>query len=338
MAKNFLPYCVSWLITNRCNMACQHCYPSSGKEVCLELTPHEAKRALKNVLSIRPKIIFFSGGEPFLREDLFKLCQVTKDSGVKILICTNGSLLNKERIKKIREIGIEGIIVSLDSPNEEENDKFRGFKGAYKRAMRTIALCKAWGVDVSLETTVMRLNFNKIEEVVDLAERLGVKRITFKRFRPIGRGRKHKGRLLLTPRENFATLKIIYQKSKELGNKLEIKVHDPLYSLILANKEDIAAGFPMGCMAGVFWAGITPNGDILPCPLLNIKIGNIKDESLKKVWEKSVVIRKLQERRKNCRFCRYIEVCGGCRAHTFGERDNYLAKDPMCLYGESCSS
>jgi radical SAM protein with 4Fe4S-binding SPASM domain len=93
---------------------------------------------------------------------------------------------------------------------------------------------------------------------------------------------------------------------------------------------------PVGCHAGINYFSLRPNGDVYPCPFLQIKVGNIRKQSLTEMWYGSELFKKLRNRsllKGKCGECEYREACGGCRGRAYAASGDYLAEDPVCLRG-----
>ncbi len=334
------PKNITWLVTSRCNMKCKHCYTNSSDVIgSNELSSHQMTRAAEIILGLKPRRIYLSGGEPLMRNGIFELIHTITESGSEVQICTNGSLLDSATVRRLKRAGTCGVVLSFDSPDCDEFDSYRGYGSAFQKAARAIGNCLHERLEIRCETTVSRLNFRKLERIVDLLTNLGIKELTFKRFRPVGRGKQNVSELSLKPNENFEALLWVYRKSRQLRDSLTIRVHDPLYSLIayydiLATRKSVSLkdlctvlnSDGIGCLAGSFWVGILPNGDMTPCPLLNIAVGNIFEGNIYETWQNSRVVRNIISMRGNS----IMDSLGvGCRTEAFSSTGNYLGADPM---------
>ncbi|MBI5232750.1 MAG: radical SAM protein, partial [Deltaproteobacteria bacterium] len=130
------PPVVVWNITKRCDLHCVHCYNDSAmKDYPGELTTGEAKKAIDDLSGFRVPALIFSGGDPLLREDFFELASYSRQKGIRPILSTSGVNIDEDIAKKIKESGIVYAGVSLDG-GEAANDRLRGVKGAYKRALQ----------------------------------------------------------------------------------------------------------------------------------------------------------------------------------------------------------
>jgi radical SAM protein with 4Fe4S-binding SPASM domain len=329
----YLPKIASWIITTECNMFCDHCYVDAGRKSNQELNTKEGINVIDELMESGIKMIFFSGGEPILREDFFRLCNYASSRGMFVNVCSNGFELTLDTVKKLKKCGVRRVIISIDSPNSKIHDSFRKCDNAFNRGIKGIKNCISLDMEVFIEATATKLNYLHLDKLVDLAAKLKVKGVTFRRFIPLGRGFLNAQKLSITSRELVFVMKNWLKKQLEYPD-MEIKTHEPTYMAFLL-KEDLfnpkfLKGY--GCLAGREWLGIMPNGDVRVCPVLPITIGNLKD-NWKHFWKHSKVVSSLRNRKflkGKCSKCHFKEVCGGCRAHAFSITSDYLSEDPLC--------
>ena len=123
-----IPHVVAWNLTQRCNLACAHCYIAAGPwhGGGGELTTDECRRIADEILEINPAPLFvLSGGEPLLRDDLETIAAHAARSGATVVVGTNGTGLTDERIASLQESGVTGVAISVDSLSERYHDRFR---------------------------------------------------------------------------------------------------------------------------------------------------------------------------------------------------------------------
>jgi len=133
---------VVWNITRACNLKCVHCYNDSGAgKTCNELSTSQAKAVLDDLSKFNVPSVLFSGGEPLMRPDLFELIEYGVQKGLRAVISTNGTLITADVAKKIKQMGVSYVGISLDGIGQV-NDKFRGVPGAFDRAVQGIRNCQ----------------------------------------------------------------------------------------------------------------------------------------------------------------------------------------------------
>ena len=181
---------VVWNMGRRCNLKCVHCYAQSKDiEYKNELTTQQGKDLIDDLAQFGAPVILFSGGEPIMRKDLPELAQYARSKGMRAVISTNGTLIDKKMAKVLKDIGLSYVGVSLDGMRET-NDKFRGMKGAFDAALNGMRNCLAEGVKVGLRFTINKKNVRDIPAIFDLLEKEKIPRVCFYHLVYAGRGSK----------------------------------------------------------------------------------------------------------------------------------------------------
>ena len=139
---------VFWNITNKCNLACAHCYISAGagSDGREELSLEEAKAFIDDLADMKIPLLMFTGGEPLVRADLWELAEYAAARGLKTAMSTNGTLITKEIASKIKAVGIEYVGVSLDGAKAETHDAIRNQPGSFKKAVEALKNCVELGL------------------------------------------------------------------------------------------------------------------------------------------------------------------------------------------------
>ena len=165
---------IAWEVTRMCNLSCLHCRASSERGPYEgELTTGECFSLLDDIASFSTPVIILTGGEPYLREDIFEIASYGDRKGLRMVLATNGTLVTDEIAEKTRESGIKRISISLDGPDADSHDSFRGVSGAFEGSLQGIENLKKAGVEFQINTTITRLNLHQIEDIYNLAIRLG---------------------------------------------------------------------------------------------------------------------------------------------------------------------
>jgi len=165
---------IAWEVTRSCNLACKHCRAEAHPEPYEgELSTEEAKALIDTFPATGSPIIIFTGGEPFMRHDIFELIPYAKAKGLRCVMAPNGTLLTAENAKRIKDCGIERCSISIDAPDAAGHDEFRGVKGAFAASMQGIEHLKSVGLEFQINTTVTKDNLHQFKEIFHLAENLG---------------------------------------------------------------------------------------------------------------------------------------------------------------------
>lgn len=321
---------ISWNTTKECNLYCRHCYRDAGQKDPDELSTEEGKALLSEIAHAGFKIMVFSGGEPLLRKDIYELIGTAKKLGLRPVLGTNGTLIDKIVAQKLKQAGCLRAGISLDSIDTKTHDEFRNQKGAWQKSVNAMKACKDAGLDFQVHTTVTKNNYREIEKICDFALNLGAK--AYHVFFLIAVGRAKEKDIYLSPKQHEKLLHKILEKQKTMDMELK-PVCAPQFMRI-ARDMGINLRFERGCLAGISYCCILPNGDVHPCPYLPLKVGNVRNVIFSKIWQESPVFRDLrkQDYKGKCAACVYKKECGGCRAVAFYEKKDYLAEDGYCLY------
>jgi radical SAM protein with 4Fe4S-binding SPASM domain len=336
---------VQWHLTERCNLHCRHCYQTGTKTD--ELSLAEIREVLNEIidmlsawsgisqLEFSPSLNI-TGGEPFLRKDLFEILEEMSARGFAIYLLTNGTLINIEKAKQLAKLGINGVQVSIEGP-EEIHDSIRG-NGSFAASCKGVSLLVKAGLRVTLNATLSEINAENFLDMVDITTGLGAQRLGFSRLVPSGRGLNLMNRMI-----GRAEVREIYESIFGLDTgTLEIVSGDPVASQMRNGPgivDDCGAIATGGCAAGISGLTILPDGTVTPCRRLPIPVGNVRRDSLREIWANSDILKQLRDRSQykgNCGSCRRWAVCRGCRAIAFAYslsrgKPDMLAEDPQCF-------
>jgi len=331
---------VVWEATARCNLECIHCHAKGGEALEDELTTDEAKKMLDDLSRISEfRTFVFAGGEPLIREDLFELIAYAKDLGFNVFTATNGTLITPRVATKLRKHNV-GLVIGLDATDAKMHNQIRGVSRAYERVIKGIENSLAANLYVHLNLVASKINFSYVPKILAYSDEIGAVSDFVYRFMSSGRGEYISKKAELSPTELENLIETIYQ-SQQRVRSIIVPVAIPQYWAYLLYRNDIAAG-PMlkiaqqafgGCIAGRGMIYIKPQGEVWPCPFLEIPLGNVKNDSLVRIWNGNKVLKELRNRdnlKGECGECVYREVCGGCRATAFSLTDDYLQTDSNC--------
>lgn len=348
-SERFIPLVMSWNITRECNMKCSHCYiNATEKKLENELNTQEAKKLMDQIYQVSRPLLILSGGEPLLRPDIFELISYGSKKGLKMGLGSNGSLVDDAVARKLKSAGIATVSVSLDSHIPAQHDEFRGVAGAWEKAVQACIALRKNNVLVQVNTTLTQQNYNQIDDIMSLAENIGVENFHLFFLVPTGRGTK----LTDISPEKYEEM-ITKTFAKTANHKLNVRPScAPQFMRIAKDMGLDMRQWIRGCIAGLYYCRIYPNGDVTPCPYLPIKLGNIREKSFKEIWFNSKVFNALRNPnllKGKCGACEYRFLCGGCRARAYGLsndfidycgdlhepaelKSDYLTEDPWCVY------
>lgn len=181
---------VVWNITRACNLKCIHCYTDSdNRKYSGELTTEQGKKLIDDLAEFKIPALLMSGGEPFMRSDFFELAEYAVKKGLRLVISSNGTLINEKNAAKISGIGITYIGISLDGIGAV-NDSFRRVAGTFEKTKNAVRLCIKNGIKISLRITLTKHNLLDIKNIFKFAEDENIDRICFYHLAYSGRGEK----------------------------------------------------------------------------------------------------------------------------------------------------
>jgi len=327
---------IQWHITNLCNLRCQHCYQDDfSREKDLDWA--ELKRVADNFLITikewdKMACIHLTGGEPLLKPELFPLLDYLDQLPLidELGIITNGLLLDQEWVKRLSAFPkLRKIKISLDGADAKTNDSIRGMKNFSKVIQNLSWVRDEDRFETILMFTVMKRNFRDLPAFLKLSQELGVNGFIIERFIPWGKGRERRDDVLSKEdwKELIKTLVELFSIEEE-SSFLSYQA----FQINFNHEEPELLGAP--CVIGKDGLCVMPDGDVFPCRRFPISIGNLLNDSLKTIWEKSELLGRINNKENlkgQCRICG-IEDCRGCRSLALSLTGDYLEEDPHCWY------
>ncbi len=337
---------VAWEITRSCNMACVHCRAAArDRPYEGELTLAECRKVMDQIAEVARPILILTGGEPLLRPDVFDIARYGHNLGFRMTLATNGSLLTPQIAREMIDSGIERISVSLDGATAKSHDAFRKVQGAFEAALQGIAAAREAKLDFQVNTTLTHANIDEFPEIHELVVSLGAAAHHIFMLVPVGRG-KELAKEAISAQRYEKTLHWFYEQEGKAPLQLKATCAPHYYRVLRqrAKSEGREINFDnfglnavtRGCLAGSSFVFISHVGQVQPCGYLEVDSGNLREKSFKEIWLDSPVfhdLRDLKRYKGKCGKCEYIRVCGGCRARAYEAAGDYLAEEPLCLYG-----
>jgi heme b synthase len=336
---------LAWETTRRCNLDCRHCRAAATQGPYPgELTTDEGIKLLNDVASMGQVVIILTGGEPLLREDIFELAAHGHRIGHRMVMAVNGTLVTQEIARRLKEVGIQRVSISIDGATAESHDELRAVPGAFEGALRGIAAFKQAGLPFQINTTITRNNLAELPAIYELAISLGAAAHHVFVLVPTGRGAEMVDQLV-SPEEYEETLRWMLARQKEGRLHLKPTCAPQYYRLwredARARGEKITPqshgmeAMTKGCLGGQGFAFVSYRGEVQPCGYLELVAGNIREHPFPEIWANSELFREMRavdDYHGKCHACQYRKVCGGCRARAYAMTGDALAEDPICPY------
>lgn len=328
---------VSWMTTNRCNLSCSHCYQDAGSKKEKELTTEEGKKLIDEIARAGFKIMIFSGGEPLMRPDIFELVSYASEKGLRPVFGTNGMLITKETAKRLKDCGAMAMGISLDSLDEKKHNAFRGHPEAFIRTMEGIKNCVEAGLPFQIHTTIMDWNKDEILEIVDFAEKnKAIAEYVFFLI-PVGRGVfLEKNAVEVDEYEKL--LCSLMEKQKTISIPIKPTCAPQFTRVAKQLGVEMDKRFTRGCLAGLTYCIISPQGKVRPCAYMVEEAGDVRERPFDEIWKDSPLFQILRttDYKGVCGRCDYKDKCGGCRARAaYYHEGDILQEDSYCAYGQA---
>ena len=309
-----IPLSVHVDLTMRCNELCVHCYRVVEERP--ELTTAEIKALLADLARAGTLYLTFSGGEIFLRPDLFELIAEAKRLRFDLRLKSNALLISEERARRLRELGVRQVDVSIYSVEPAVHDAVTKIPGSLERSLAGIERLRAAGVSVKINCPLMRSNVAGYRDVRALAERLGAAC----GIDPMITARNDGDPSTVRLRIGRADLARVLRDPVLSPEPLPTEIPD-----VRPDLDDIACG------AGHNACYVSAYGDVMPCVALPLACGNIRETPFGEIWADSRRMREVRSIR-----VRNLHTCAGCEAAVFCTRcpGQALVEDGD-LYGPS---
>jgi len=337
---------VSYSITTKCNLKCKHCYSDSVDQASPdELSTNEAFRLMDDLSRWGIGLLIIDGGEPLCREDMLDVVKYASSKGIRSTIGSNGTLIDEGMARKMLDAGVMAIAISVDGANAQTHDSFRGVAGAFEQTFKGIEACRNVGLPFQFNTVIRKETLSQLDDMLRLAVEYGANAAEFFDLVAAGRARDECREQVLSNDERKSAMEWLAEAQEDCPIIIRVPAC-PMYPLLLQQKQIQPRHFPAemlrrvpyygrGCAAGMpmGYVMVQSNGDVNPCMLLQVKLGNVRERSIISIWENSPVLTKLRQRdllKGECGDCQYKLTCSGCRGRAYEETRDMMATDPAC--------
>ena len=306
-----IPVGAMFELTHRCNLRCAHCYlhcyDGGG-----ELATPEWLRAIDELAALGGLWLSFTGGEIFLRSDVFDLIARARQKGFALKLLTNGLLLDDASIARLADLWPSDVHISVYAACPEIHDGVTGMQGSWEQTVGAIRGLCGRGLHVTVKTPVMSCNFRQIEQLQRLADDLGaVLRLDTD----------------IVPGNDGSVSPLVHRLNDE--ELVEVFRTPHLAYRALPEASDASGLDSDLCGAARRTFSISPVGEVQPCISNPVSAGNIREDSLADIWWRSPLMLRYRGLRVadlagECVNCEHRAYCGRCSAMAALEDGDYL--------------
>jgi 12,18-didecarboxysiroheme deacetylase len=343
---------VVWNVGRRCNLRCIHCYSQSNdQDYSGELTTEEGFALIDDLAQYGSPVLLFSGGEPLMRPDIYELIGHARSRGMRAVLSTNGTLITKEVARKLKDLDLSYVGVSLDGM-PSTHDSFRGKKGAFDEAVKGLRNCKEVGIKVGLRFTINKKNVMDIPGIFLLLRDEDIPRVCFYHLVYSGRG----SEIIkedLTHEETRSTVDLLMRETKKLFDEglekevLTVDNHaDGVYLYLKMQEENHERAEDVMTLLKMNGGNSTGNG--IGCVSWDGSVhadqfwrhetfGNVKDRPFSEIWTdlSNPLMAKLKDKKPHvkgrCAACKFLDICGGnFRVRAEAVHGDLWMEDPAC--------
>ena len=332
MAAVPIPMAMLAELTHRCPLKCPYCSnPLELAKRSAELSTEEWIDVFEQAARMGVLHVHLSGGEPASRRDLEDLVTGAREAGLYTNLITSGVGLTEARFADLVERGLDHVQLSIQGVDAETADRLGGYKRGFDQKMRVADWVKASGVPLTVNAVMHRQNLDRLDETVELAVRLGARRLEVANTQYHGWAYKNRFALMPTVEQVKRGGEIVAEARERLKGILVIDYVTP----------DHLGSYPKPCMGG--WARVglcvTPKGTVLPChaaeTITTLEFENVRDRPLAEIWSKGTAFtayRGTDWMGEPCQGCeRQTRDWGGCRCQAFAWTGDAGATDPVCV-------
>lgn len=344
------PVVIFWEVTRACALKCEHCRAKAQpKRHPLELDTEAALRVMEELTEFdTPPIVVLSGGDPFMRRDIFEIAAYGVKKGLTVSLSPSATaLVTRDRLARLVDIGVRRVSFSLDGATARTHDSFRGFEGTFGRTATAFDMAKEAGLSFQVNTTVTRRTKPELPEVARVVEASGAAIWDLFFLVPTGRGLNSE---LISADEHDEVYNWILANQRGWRFRTKTTLGQPFRRAMLlkrfasANGKDVGAltsqeieaawpGPPTNDGRGIFF--ISHLGEIYPSGFMPVSAGNVRTDSLVDVYRNSPTFRALRKSsllKGKCGYCPFNVVCGGSRSRAYAMTGDMFAADPTCSF------
>jgi radical SAM protein len=343
------PVVIFWEVTRACALKCEHCHAKAQpKRHPLELDTAESLHVMDQFAEFdTPPIVVLSGGDPFMRRDIFEIAEYGIKKGLTISLSPSATaLVTHDRLKRLVDIGVRRVSFSLDGANAATHDAFRGFPGTFDRTLAAFEAANDVGLSFQVNTMITRSTKPALPDIAEVVKQSGAVIWDLFFLVPTGRGLDLE---LMTADEHDEVYSWIMANQREWSFRAKTTLGQPFrramtLKRLTAGGRDLASissdeikaawpGPPTNDGRGIFF--ISHLGEIYPSGFIPVSAGNVRKDSMVDVYRDSYVFTTIRDRSQlqgKCGVCPFNVICGGSRSRSYAMTGEMTAADPTCRF------
>lgn len=309
-------------LTYRCNERCRHCYVVQDHKS--ELTTDEVKDVLDQLADLNVCNITFTGGEVFMRKDAFEILEYAYQRRFVVDIYTNGALLKADDWLRLKTLWPRCVHFSIYSHIPEKHDAVTLVRGSFERTLASLRGCALIGIPVNMKSSVLTETVDDVAGLIRLAESVGAS-IEI-------------GRNIIPRRDGDLRGTLLKVRQPEAYQRASGVIDELLSSSGDATSDEPGRVDGLICGAGEHSLSVSPSGEVFPCNTLPIRIGSVREQSLREIWESSAELQhwrsiNRRDKRHGCEGCNLSAQCIYCPGEAMTRTG-----DPIARYEDACLS
>lgn len=298
-------------LNTTCNLRCEHCYID---DYSIPGLPTESvKEIIKQARNLGLLCILLTGGEIFVREDIFDIISFARNNFLKVYLISNCTLLNSSNLRRLKNLNIFELGTSLYSMNPKIHDSITGTKGSHAKTFNSIMLAKELGISVAIKCPLMKQNMDSLPEVIMFCESNHIQ---------------FESTSFITPKNDGNLAPTRYQLTDCQIENYYAKYYFPYFystdGLLTKTKLD---DYLCPDLSNSLY--INARGEVFPCNSFLYKVGDLQQNSLSEIWNSSRLkkIAELKHRDiKECLSCALIDNCSYCPGQSYYASGNLLIR------------
>jgi len=312
LRRKNIPISIVFELTRRCNLSCIHCYNTKDD---VQLTMRQIENIALGLRRAGCLFLTLTGGEIFVRDDCLEIVSLLRHMGFDIKIITNGTMITNIEARRLKELSVSEIGVSLYGVSSSVHDRITQVKGSFEKTLSAIKALKKEGIAVHIKCTIMKENFAEYRGIIELSRNLEVTYIIDPVISPKDDG----SNSVLRHRLDFEDLKSFYWEEFDS-----------------INTEDSSQRGANFCDAGFNFGAISAEGNVYPCIQLPLKVGNVFENDFKDIWDNSPLLNDIRRRvnsgESECTNCNLYHYCSRCPGLSYLENGSLFGpSESACL-------